>query len=92
MIDQSKIHSVQCFPLTALEMPEWMFEAISDKAPFDWGQNNYSLVKPGDLADHLSDVKGRQRHHSDIEEFEQIINELRAFAVDHPNVYIDMEN
>lgn len=62
-------HSVSFVYASDIVPPEWrgwFWELISTDAPFSWGDNNHTLVTPGEFADHAAnrleaDVRGRQR-------------------------------
>ncbi len=50
------VQECEYIPMTALvprDWESWMWEVISDNAPFSWGDNNRTLVCAGRVADHM---------------------------------------
>ena len=53
------IDTLRATPVSMILPPEWkdwVWTAISEGAPFSWGDNNHTLVDPLDFGDHLQDV------------------------------------
>jgi hypothetical protein len=72
---------------------DWIWTAISDGAPFSWGDNNHTLVDAFSFGDHLDSVLDSQ----DDEDLEETIKEHRPAIFDTINyleankIYIDLE-
>jgi hypothetical protein len=76
-------------------MPEewhsWIFCALSEDAPFSWGDNNLSLVSAERFLNHLEDVLDLHDDENTIKEHkESVIDTLNYLS--NKNIYIDLES
>jgi hypothetical protein len=90
------VQACEYIPLTEL-IPKgwesWMWEVISDNAPFSWGDNNRTLVRAGRIADH---VESTLENNSDfcaadgmlLPKYRTWLRDVRALG----ETYIDLEN
>lgn len=60
---------------------KWFWEAISNNAPFSWGDNNHSLVTANDFANHC------QEHLDDSPKVQRFLKKLRKLG----EMYVDLE-
>jgi len=86
--------NVKFFEITSIvpsDWSHWFFQAISENAPFSWGDNNRTLVTAERLHDHcvdaLEDATGDFEgiNQVDIDNFLRQLEELGQ-------TYIDLEN
>jgi hypothetical protein len=76
-------------------MPEewhsWIFYALSENAPFSWGDNNMTLIHADRFMDHLVDTLDLNDQEKNIEDFrESIIDTLKYLSAN--NIYVDLES
>lgn len=83
--------------------PEF-YVRISENAPFSWGDNNRTLIAPGDLAEYIEEVFFTHEYKEDVEgmpeadvrkiiqDLKEINNDNDAFPGTEEFVYIDLEN
>ena len=88
------IEDVKCVALSQV-MPEewhsWIFYALSEDAPFSWGDNNMTLIHADRLMDHLVDTLDLNDQEKNIEDFrESTIDTLNYLS--NKNIYIDLES
>jgi hypothetical protein len=72
------------------ETNEWFFEALSENAPFSWGDNDRTMISaPRFLIRALEVVEGSEE--SGREEFgEQLVRSMEA--LEKENILIDLES
>ena len=69
----------------------WIFCAVSENAPFSWGDNNLSLVSAERFLNHLEDVLDLHDDENTIKEHkESVIDTLNYLS--NKNIYIDLES
>ena len=69
----------------------WIFPAVSENAPFSWGDNNLSLVSAERFLNHLEDVLDLHDDENTIKEHkESVIDTLNYLS--NKNIYIDLES
>ena len=88
------IEDVKCVAMSQV-MPEewhsWIFCALSEDAPFSWGDNNLSLVSAERFLNHLEDVLDLHDDENTIKEHkESVIDTLNYLS--NKNIYIDLES
>ena len=76
-------------------MPEewhsWIFCALSEDAPFSWGDNNMTLIHADRFMDNLVETLDLNDQEKNIEDFrESVIDTLKYLSVN--NIYIDLES
>jgi hypothetical protein len=86
---------VELSDLVPSNWEDWFWSAISDSAPFSWGDNNRSLVCASDFKDHAENVISMfsSDYDEDVDaptqhEIDDFINKLNDLG----NTYIDLEN
>ena len=67
---------------------DWFYTAISDNAPFSWGDNNRSLVTASSLADHCENRLESGSDTTSQSNITKFLNKLRALG----ETYVDLEN
>jgi hypothetical protein len=86
------LQSVGVTQIIPEQWEDWVWTALSDDAPFSWGDNNHSLVDAFSFGDHLDSVLD---YHQD--DYEDSIKEYRQAVFDTINylnankIYIDLE-
>lgn len=89
------VETCEFVPITSI-VPEswrtWFFGAISEGAPFSWGDNNRTMVDAISFRNHADDVLELQDGLSKAEllEKEAFFDTLNYLAA--KNIYIDLEN
>ena len=90
-----QIDTLQSVGVTQVIPEQWehfIWTALSDDAPFSWGDNNHRLVDAHSFLDHLDSVLD---YHQD--DYEDVIKEYRQAVFDTINyleankIYIDLE-
>lgn len=88
--------SCQFVPITDI-VPEswksWFFCAISEGAPFSWGDNNRTLVHATRLRQHIEDVLDiylESEQDISVSDRETLMDILNYCS--NKNIYIDLEN
>lgn len=66
----------------------WFYSAISENAPFSWGDNNRTLVTASDFARHCDDTLEIHGENTSKAAVTRFLNKLRALG----ETYIDLEN
>jgi len=61
---------------------DWFWEAISENAPFSWGDNNRSMVTASSFADHC------EKRLEDSPKVKRFLKKVRALR----EMYIDLES
>jgi len=62
----------------------WIYDALSDNAPFSWGDNDRTLVHASRVAEHVHDMLDRETS----ETVTQFLKQLDGLG----EIYIDLEN
>jgi hypothetical protein len=73
------------------EWTSWFWSAVSENAPFTWGENNHSMVSALDFSIHCNDVlvlKAQSTSYVKSSEITAFIKMLESLG----NIYIDLEN
>lgn len=88
------IEEVKCVAMSEV-MPEewhsWIFCALSENAPFSWGDNNKTLINADRFMDHLVETLDFHDQEKNIEDFrESVIDTLNYLS--NKNIYIDLES
>lgn len=92
-----KIQSCKFVELSSLvpkEWTGWFYTAISENAPFTWGDNNRSLVDAQSFANHIDEVFSYfdvEETVAEIEKHQDAFYDTLNYLGSH-KVYIDLEN
>jgi hypothetical protein len=70
---------------------DWFFSAISENAPFSWGDNNRTLVDALDFRHHVENVLDIHSEEETIEEHYQSFMDILTY-ISQDRIYIDLEN
>jgi len=76
------VETVRSIPLSTLGLPDEIYEALAEDAPFSWGDNDRTLVRPSRVAEHL-----RRAGTWDTEAYM-----FDRIEVNYPGIFIDLEN
>ena len=88
------IDTLRATPVSMILPPEWrdwVWTAISEGAPFSWGDNNHSLVDPLDFGDHLQDVMEvwKDDDFAESDEAKRVFEILTYLHQNH--IFVDLE-
>lgn len=94
---KTKYHIAKYVPISDI-VPEdwkgWFFEAISQNAPFSWGDNNRTLIDAisfGHHAEECIDLEDSFEYNPTIKKHrKKFFNSLTDLAKNH--IYVDLEN
>ena len=85
---------VEITSIVPKEWTGWFYSAISQDAPFSWGDNNRTMVDAQSFANHIDEVLSYQDDEKTLSEIEKhqdafydALNYLGA-----KKIYIDLEN
>ena len=98
MARKIKIQTCQFIPVSSLvpnHWGEWFYAAISDQAPFSWGDNNKSLIDMERFATHCESVLEERVAPGAAREWLKKIRRIDADNVLRyapASVYIDLEH
>lgn len=96
--DKWGLETQECeyIPMTAI-VPKgwesWMWNVLSEDAPFSWGDNNRTLVRASRVADHIED--GLENDSDFCAENGKLLPKYKAWLRDVRalgETYIDLEN
>lgn len=79
---------VEACDLVPREWDNWFWGAISENAPFSWGDNNRSLVCACDFLDHCKNRIDPADYPCCTEDFERFCERVESLG----SLYIDLEN
>jgi hypothetical protein len=94
MIKKQTVAFVEVTSIVPEDWYDWFFGAISDNAPFSWGDNNRTLVTAERLHDHCADVFSYLDYGADeLEDVNEVdldnfLRKLEGMG----ETYIDLEN
>lgn len=92
-----KIQSCKFVELSSIvpkEWTGWFYEAISENAPFTWGDNNRTLVDAQSFANHIDEVFSyfdAEETVAEIEKYQDAFYDTLNY-LGSDKVYIDLEN
>jgi hypothetical protein len=91
------IQTCKFVPITSIvpkEWTGWFYTAISENAPFSWGDNNRTMVDAQSFANHIDEVLSYQDDEetlSEIEKYQDAVYDTLNY-LGAKNIYIDLEN
>ena len=88
------MEAVEFIPLSSLvpaPWDEWFYNAISENAPFSWGDNNRTLVTADRLARHCDRV-GLADYLGNTKKGKKAVERFMKMLGDFGTTYVDLEN
>ena len=90
------IETCEFVPITSIvpkEWGDWFYIAISENAPFSWGDNNRTMVDARSFANHVNEVFSYQdgQQLADIEKYQDAFYDTLNY-LGAKRIYIDLEN
>ena len=94
---QKHVETVEVIPATYIvprAWDEWFWDAISENAPFSWGDNSRSLVDPLAFADHVETVcvDRAETLMDDVKTRDAVVRLLKRIRKIPAYIHIDLES
>lgn len=84
---------IELSDIVPAEWRDWFYTAISENAPFSWGDNNRTLVTASSLYDHIDDALfDAEEVHDEEGENTKEYNQFLSMLAGLGETYIDLEN